>query len=1129
MKRKLSLLLALVMVFTLIPVQSHAATLNIMDNPKLVTPDTTIELTDNLKLQIGKDSTNKYQGVQPGDEFQLTLEGDPEWKIGNGTIDADGNIIGDTPSGGASNLIDLKIKMEQAKADYEAAILANATANGKKVTALATLRTDATTVLDGAMAATSGPLDTELVKISGTDATSVKDEIDKISKLTVPYADTTVSSPSGRKITEVMTLDDYNALFNTESLTQTLNLAKEKQTAANALLTAYTNVAGGTDTEVEIQTKKDQVQNALQLTEEAISLIERAKNDVDQRITTINAKAGVNEKFITSTPAAVTAEVSAGMKKLREDPATPGTVDSLMDIQAEIDAIKAIAGTIDEASLLKAYNDAKKAYDDAVALGGGSSITPTGRAVVEFKQVSPKTVVARVLSEITNHDYTFKFPMWVNMNGAASGDAKVTLSTPGRNITPGTFVYAKVAETKIELGVEKVEKISRIGDNKVTLTLTEIEDGAFGKEGSVTLRLPVGFTWDRNGTSVVNSVDGAKVEFSLSDDERDITINRLPDADKKTDKIFINTRINVAKDARIGDVDVTVKKGTYVSPFSLVIAQNVTDSVTVSVNKVLDVIAGKDIDGKYRAEVYIEENVENALLLGRYMEFTLADGSLQDGQSIKLDSLKGTANLVIDRSSSDALVARTNLTRQANIYTSAAAQKNGNMKADKWELYVENASKDGTRSKYKLTIPFVVESDFTGDLILNVKGAGVVGDAKNGGVDVKIAEVKAPVTVKAEEPLAQVKIGLQDQMGSKIIVKETEAAALQDFIPGGTPYGSDSRATSYFVYYNTAKDIDTPPEQELYMIEDGRYVLVTKSEISTMSGSTDPKVYGTKLYSMLGRNITGELTSKLGRAGSYAMYTITSSKKDFGIKFTKAKVEVTGGNIILNGDKTDRSDKSIDIAVDRVSTEPSTIEISDVKLTLDRTVPYGDVKLNANFGVAGHRHDVTNKTLSFDYIKTLTPAPEKERVTTIFKIGQNGYTSIVGDVITNKEGDVAPSIKGDRTMLPIRQVAESLGLIVNWDAYTKTALFSDGEGNNVKVNLNSQEMDVNGAKVLLPRAPKEDLTNDRILLPVAHIAQAFGLQHGRDIVWEEATKTVVIYPQNPTQAEIDKAKEVAGL
>lgn len=104
------------------------------------------------------------------------------------------------------------------------------------------------------------------------------------------------------------------------------------------------------------------------------------------------------------------------------------------------------------------------------------------------------------------------------------------------------------------------------------------------------------------------------------------------------------------------------------------------------------------------------------------------------------------------------------------------------------------------------------------------------------------------------------------------------------------------------------------------------------------------------------------------------------------------------------------------------------------------------------------------------------------------------------------ELDVAPYIKNDYTMVPLRFVAEAFGAKVGWDDATKTVTI-DFAGHNMKVVIGSSEAVVDGEAVTMP-LPAE-IVNSRTMVPVRFISEAFGFT----VKWDGVARTVTItYP-----------------
>ncbi|MBQ7085251.1 MAG: copper amine oxidase N-terminal domain-containing protein, partial [Anaerotignum sp.] len=126
------------------------------------------------------------------------------------------------------------------------------------------------------------------------------------------------------------------------------------------------------------------------------------------------------------------------------------------------------------------------------------------------------------------------------------------------------------------------------------------------------------------------------------------------------------------------------------------------------------------------------------------------------------------------------------------------------------------------------------------------------------------------------------------------------------------------------------------------------------------------------------------------------------------------------------------------------------------------------------------------------------PAGEKESL--VLTINQVIY-QLNGSYAAN---DVAPIIKGDRTMLPIRLIAEFLGATVTWnEAEQSVTIVKDDT--TIVIYIDQAFAMVNGEPVQLD-APAF-IANDRTYLPLRFIAENLGAE----VVWNGANNTVTIY------------------
>ena len=120
---------------------------------------------------------------------------------------------------------------------------------------------------------------------------------------------------------------------------------------------------------------------------------------------------------------------------------------------------------------------------------------------------------------------------------------------------------------------------------------------------------------------------------------------------------------------------------------------------------------------------------------------------------------------------------------------------------------------------------------------------------------------------------------------------------------------------------------------------------------------------------------------------------------------------------------------------------------------------------------------------------------EKEKTIITMQIGNTDVT-VNEDVIKN---DVAPVIRNNRTLVPIRVITETLGGTVDWDDATKT----------VTLNIDGKEIKMTIGVILEKYGVAPAIINDRTYVPIRFVADELGA----DVQWNEETKTVTIIKQ----------------
>ncbi|OFO59802.1 hypothetical protein HMPREF3023_00985 [Peptoniphilus sp. HMSC075B08] len=132
-----------------------------------------------------------------------------------------------------------------------------------------------------------------------------------------------------------------------------------------------------------------------------------------------------------------------------------------------------------------------------------------------------------------------------------------------------------------------------------------------------------------------------------------------------------------------------------------------------------------------------------------------------------------------------------------------------------------------------------------------------------------------------------------------------------------------------------------------------------------------------------------------------------------------------------------------------------------------------------------------------------------------FLIGMNLYYKNIDGKDELFEMDVAPFIENDRTMMPLRYVAEALSCDVKWDNKTRTASFTK-DGVTASIQIDGDEIVLSsGEKVKMDSNPI--IKNDRLCVSLTNVAKVFNLTNGntkdkidQDIEWDQESKTVTI-------------------
>ena len=182
---------------------------------------------------------------------------------------------------------------------------------------------------------------------------------------------------------------------------------------------------------------------------------------------------------------------------------------------------------------------------------------------------------------------------------------------------------------------------------------------------------------------------------------------------------------------------------------------------------------------------------------------------------------------------------------------------------------------------------------------------------------------------------------------------------------------------------------------------------------------------------------------------------------------------------------------------------------STVTITVDEGIKAEDIIVTTKSGKVIELKDKGNGVFTFvmpadditiEIKETAKDIIDEEKciILTIDKVVAKAF----GESVTN---DVAPVIRNDRTMLPIRFIAEALGAEVKWDDETdKVTIIKDGI--EIIIFIGSAVAFVNNETVELDSPAF--IENSRTYLPIRFVAENLGAE----VKWNDAEKTVTIIP-----------------
>jgi hypothetical protein len=219
---------------------------------------------------------------------------------------------------------------------------------------------------------------------------------------------------------------------------------------------------------------------------------------------------------------------------------------------------------------------------------------------------------------------------------------------------------------------------------------------------------------------------------------------------------------------------------------------------------------------------------------------------------------------------------------------------------------------------------------------------------------------------------------------------------------------------------------------------------------------------------------------------------------------TTPTVTVTEGDLDLG--TVQKDGRCLYIPIDSESSTASTIKISNVKFTVDRTVPEGTIELKIGGDALNESASVfTDSDWAAKVVNAVcvTPAPGETKVTAVLKVGDTVMKVNDAEVTM----DAAPYIKNSRLYVSARFCANAFGVpdsnIIR-DNASKTATIMAG-ARVIVMKVGSNVMYVNGAAITMDTAP-ELAPPGRVMLPIGWLALALGAKAD----WNQEAQTATL-------------------
>lgn len=611
----------------------------------------------------------------------------------------------------------------------------------------------------------------------------------------------------------------------------------------------------------------------------------------------------------------------------------------------------------------------------------------------------------------------------VKIDGFGGGDIELTVDAMDSGVTGGKYVIGRVAKgLKTEaIAVESKTIGEGAAERAGDIRITESYSGALTETGDKTfeLKLPSNFKWA--DATITGTAGFAGATFTPGDmGERTLKVTyNLEGASDRSQRGIINIAptISASTNAKFGDVtvDISVSSGSNIdSENGLLIAKYADYGVKVElVGDVKEVQAGmfEEEFGK----IFVKENIV---------------GSISDNRKTRVDFPEWVKITKVE------IKNPANLDNNLQTVINTALLNDSKGEESYIEFTIPNAN-GSTKREFEVIFYGSIKANASGDIKAVFSGrSGVEGE-------VVVAKAITPISVSVSE-VKDVKIGIKEQPLGDIIITEN----VKEGIKEKNEYDRDA----------------------VLIVELSDGVWGTKPKVEVIEGNLDLNTDDiTKDGSVLKIKVKSEGTtpSKIKLYGGTVDLDRTIAEGTIDVEIKGDAVTQNHKNQLgwLDGGKpsnTDGTDKGKSDTLDAGEFDQHTM----VKTAVAKVVTPADAneRKTATFKLGDNKMVINGVELSMDVapyaandrtylpIRYVAKAVGVTDDNIMWNQADQSAVLVKGDRIIKltlgsqqmlvngvpMTMDVAPEVKSERIMLPIRAVAQALGCTVEWDAATQT-------------------------------------------------------------------------------------------